>query len=574
MPLLLVDQENHNEINLESIINITTKVQVSNATLSENILIQKTQITEQLLYEKDEGVLISNGNKSEELEIVQKNSEFFANSTQVKSEWLCYLAQCSTSLVCTTSIFSILLIGIDQYFAVIHSLRYHSYMNKFRSLILISTTWILSVLFAVIGVLTQTNSYFWKFCLTTTPFMSLTPDNVRILRTIYAFIYFTSVILLPFVAICSIYVCIYRAAHKNSERMRQSTSTTLDNSCLQLTIKNQHLPKVRSAPNFVTFQTENETKFLNETSLNQIKPFGNDAADLNETLVALKGSNALQLPLEVNHVKPANGISIHSSNEIPPTKDMKNDKLHHQSSTRLFNEIQFANDTKFSNDLQSTKHLNEVQLPLAQESDIKVTRTSSERSNVNFINNIKCKISNASIFKYREESRAAKISILVIFMVLICYIPYGLSLICNTFRSRTFHYIALILLIISNIISPFLFAYRNRRVQRELLKFFGIKSSKTTRMNSSKNYCRTSLLKQRHEAIRNKEDKPFIKCEIPTVIVTCKVESDKKSILKRVCSANWQNYKKCNFITVPDSCVNGEARGSFSSASTQISNDE
>lgn len=256
---------------------------------------------------------------------------------------------------------------------------------------------------------------------------------------------------------------------------------------------------------------------------------------------------------------------------------------------QLFKEDIFSNEElnkSFKEEDKSFKEdelLKDVKLlkeELLKEEPLKVTRTCSDRSNANFINNIKCKISNASIFKYREESRAAKISILVIFMVLICYVPYGASLIFDDYTTKSYHNVSIILLITSNVISPFLFAYRNRRVQRELYKFFGIKSNKLI-YNSSKNYCRTSLLKKRIEnANKEEEDKtqePFINNRnenIPKVIITCKVDNEKKSILKRVCSTNWQNYSKCNFITVPDSCVNGEARGSFSSASTQISNDE
>lgn len=688
VPLLLIDYDNDvvdvdgkslltdgTELR-ESIINVTSKVNLSDTILSENILIEKTEISDRkLLYEKDESLIINKGNDSEEYEIYQ----YFANVTQLNGNFLCYLAQCSTSLVCTTSIFSILLIGIDQYFAVIHSLRYHSYMNKFRSLLLISTTWILSVFFAFVGVLTQNDSKFWNFCSYTTSCLSDQQERMRTMRNVYSIIYVTLVILLPFIAICSIYVCIYRAARRNSERMRQSTSTAVIDS-LQLNMKNkQQLPKVRSAPNFVTFQTENETGFSHEetaiflekrlkTSQNRNIDFADDIVTFQNEQIPLEDAiiykvpslKRLQLTDYTNNTKLLKDscCSIKSNEDcnnlskidvlIATTKlyktsggscrrkedDGTNCNVHKElcrvrsvpiskrefvrsvQNSCCFNESCCHTDpcstTDRLEDLRKCRRENEegkccksfnekpTSTILVHEDDDddddvpvdiveaviqpKVTRTCSERSNINFINNIRCKISNASIFKYREESRAAKISILVIFMVLICYVPYGTSLVFHSYTTRTFHYLSMILLITSNVISPFLFAYRNRRIQRELYKFFGIKSNKLSHMNSSKNYCRTSLLKKRIENMNNskqlEEDKiiePFIKQEnenIPRVIVTCKIDGEKKSILKRVCSANWQNYKKCNFITVPDSCVNGEARGSFSSASTQISNDE
>ncbi|GLV38411.1 hypothetical protein CBL_13038 [Carabus blaptoides fortunei] len=70
---------------------------------------------------------------------------------------------------------------------------------------------------------------------------------------------------------------------------------------------------------------------------------------------------------------------------------------------------------------------------------------------------------------------------------------------------------------------------------------------------------------------------PFLqKHVIPEVVVTCKMENEKKSILKRVCSKgkNWgAATKKCNFIPVPE-CLSVECRCSFSSASTQVSSED
>ncbi|RZC41492.1 alpha-1D adrenergic receptor [Asbolus verrucosus] len=369
---------------------------------------------------------------------------------------LCYAAQVSTSFVCTVSILSILLIGVNQYFGVIHSLRYHFYINNCRSIVFIITTWLVALLFSVLSTSTDSDSSLWRFCRDRPE----TSRTVAILNTVYAVTYCAAVILAPFVAICVIYVCIYTAAHKNSERMRKSTRTNLNE-------ERPTLPKVRSAPNFMRF----------------------------EESVASAGR--------------------------------------------------------------------------------KVTRTCSERTANNFITSLKHKISNASVFKYREETRAAKISVLVIFLVLFCYLPYGVTLVLNSGlvglrTSPICNFVSLLLLAMSNVISPFLFGYRNKRVKREIGKVFGLVPPKNPDL---------SILNRRRstndDQLTTKE--PFLgqNCTVPEVIVTCKVDGDRKSILKRVCqSSNWTSYKKCNFITVPESCISGEARGSFSSASTQISNED
>lgn len=254
--------------------------------------------------------------------------------------------------------------------------------------------------------------------------------------------------------------------------------------------------------------------------------------------------------------------------------------------------FQVQSAPNFSNLIQSSEEkVHEEEIP----SHRQVKRTSSER--IGFITNLKYKLSNASVFRYREETRAAKISILVIFMVLVCYIPYGLAVILNSHTvgittPHLYSFISLVLLVLSNIISPFLFAYRNRRIRRELFKFLKVTPSRTNSSLIRRGIVRPNTVlpsMQKHKMIEEEGERtemgmsvqPFLAnaCTIPQVIITCKVESEKtekNSILKRVCSGrNWQNYKKCSFINVPESCWQTDsARGSFSSASTQISTED
>lgn len=414
---------------------------------------------------------------------------------------LCYFAQTATNLICTASIFSILLIGIDQYFAVVHPLRYHFYIDKYRSTALIGSCWIFSIVIATFDVLISSDCNFWHFCSRHTEDISEIRASLRIA---YSFVYFFVVIITPFITICAIYVCIYTAAHENSERMRKSTST-------------------------------NSTATPNSYS---------------------------QLPLK-SHDSSDDSLSEDTNKIIIP-------KVH--SAPNFINLVNMAEEQEETEE--------KIEIPPA-----KVTRSSSDRvSHKNIIVSLKCRISNASVFKYREETRAAKISLLVIFMVLICYTPYGLAVLLNTDlykpkMPRFFNYLSLMLLVIANTISPFLFAYRSRRVQRELLKFLRLMPPKSSNGESPKHQQFPKSPDgdiKREEVVREDVEiaEPFIagNFQIPKVVVTCKVENEKKSILKRVCSKNWTSYKKCNFITVPDSCL--DARGSFSSASTQISSEE
>lgn len=409
--------------------------------------------------------------------------------------FLCYFAQSTTNFVCTASIFSILLIGINQYFGVIHSLRYHFYVNRCRSSILIGLSWFLALFCAVLSSLSHSDSGMWQFCSDKTN----PSETVRIANTVYAISYFVVVILAPFLAICVIYVCIYTAAHQNSERMRRSASAPLNPSLdyIQVPVTKElkplgreALPKVHSAPNFSNLEADDKSFKVS----------------VGET------------PVKIN----------------------------------------------------------------------RVSRSPSDRSTSSFINTLRHKISNASVFRYREETRAAKISILVIFLVLVCYVPYGLTLILSSqmiriSTSQIFKNLSLVLLVFSNIISPFLFGYRNKRVKREIAKMFGlVPTSKQTldildrprRPPAAKNRSFESVHEQFEQDAAIEANVPK-HCIIPEVVITCKPENERKSILKRVCnSSSWTSYKKCNFITVPDSCLGGDARGSFSSASTQMSTED
>lgn len=454
------------------------------------------------------------------------STEEFVNSSEIVNEeiieesspFLCYLSEGSTSLVCTASILSILLIAIDQYFAVTHPLRYHAFIDKVKSVALLATTWLLSLLFGLLGSFVQTETSVWNFCAKTGP-----QSNFQFAYNIfYSFTYLTLVILVPFLVICVIYGCIYCAAHKNSERMRKSNS-----------------------------------------------------GSSNTNLEAY-----IQIPVDDNRLK----VKVNSSDDVVRAANTEELNSEIPKLPKVKSAPNFANLDKKLNTLQVTKFSGDGICP-------KVNHANSLRSNASFINSLKTKISNASLFKYREETRAAKISILVIFMVLICYVPYGLTLIINTNLhsqklqdiSKYSHYlncISLSLLVSANLLSPFLFAYRNRRIQRELRRLFGLLPRRGNRDElclQNANRPRSCIFKQeRHKDIEFTLNEPFLaRTTIPEVVVTCKVETEKKSILKRVCSKGktWGSGKRCNFISVPE-CLSAECRCSFSSASTQVSSEE
>ncbi|XP_023942399.1 probable G-protein coupled receptor No18 [Bicyclus anynana] len=85
------------------------------------------------------------------------------------------------------------------------------------------------------------------------------------------------------------------------------------------------------------------------------------------------------------------------------------------------------------------------------------------------ITSIRCRISNASLFRYREESRAARVGLITGALVSL-HVPHAVTALVSAALpgladgART---PALALLLLASAASPFLFALRSRRVQRE-----------------------------------------------------------------------------------------------------------
>lgn len=96
-------------------------------------------------------------------------------------------------------------------------------------------------------------------------------------------------------------------------------------------------------------------------------------------------------------------------------------------------------------------------------------RTPQPSTNGSRITSIRCRISNASLFRYREESRAARVGLLTGALVML-HIPHAATAVVSAAVPGLAECVrtpALALLLLSAAASPFLFALRSRRVQRE-----------------------------------------------------------------------------------------------------------
>lgn len=188
-------------------------------------------------------------------------------------------------------------------------------------------------------------------------------------------------------------------------------------------------------------------------------------------------------------------------------------------------------------------------------------RVASVRSTSSYINSLKDRISNGSIFRHREEARAARISAVVIVMGLICWSPYVVLLLMKNLPRSTgqhlphkYDVLASSFFILAAYISPLLFGYRSKRVKRELRRFFCFRKELSYKNNRS--LMAKKVLKRRHSSTLSH------------------FEMDHKyNIFNCVYGRNRWPKEKVQFVQVPDTALAVETcRSSFSSgASTQIS---
>ncbi|XP_024947302.1 uncharacterized protein LOC107274291 isoform X2 [Cephus cinctus] len=258
----------------------------------------------------------------------------------------------------------------------------------------------------------------------------------------------------------------------------------------------------------------------------------------------LPGGRMISRLLNINHRMDSNGFEA-SDVEVQPARLSAGNYLEVNSSSSLL-----------------TTSAGTPMVTVTPPNKVPLHRVSSIRSTSSYINSLKYRISNGSLFKYREETRAARVSALVIVMGLICWTPYVVVLILRNLpdfaeqreMSHKYDVVALSFLILAAYVSPLLFGYRSRRVQRELRKIFCFKKELSYKNNRS--LMAKKILKRRHSSNLSQ------------------LEMDTKyNIFNCVYGKNRWPKEKVQFMQVPETALAVETcRSSFSSgASTQIS---
>lgn len=191
---------------------------------------------------------------------------------------------------------------------------------------------------------------------------------------------------------------------------------------------------------------------------------------------------------------------------------------------------------------------------------------------LSYMTSIRHRLSNASsIFKYREESRAARISILVVIMFLLSYLPYGLLVLLQgrvTFINNP-SFLGVLFLLIANTSSPFIFAYRNRRVRRGVCRLFGVDTKTNERLQKQRILMRNSThtsscrdRKQKAKIVRidrnSKKSASFsitsTPCKYSAVSLLATDEYRRNSTPAETVFTRVDGVGKTVLVTIPDDC--------------------
>ncbi|XP_058799355.1 alpha-2B adrenergic receptor [Phymastichus coffea] len=566
---------------------------------------------------------------------------------------VCALSEGATALVTTSSILSVLLIGIDQYLAVVDPLRYRTRIDKLKCGLLILAVWLIALTFGSLASFNPQPRGLWKLCSPGTLDETQSRDSTNVVEyqdkirepinesaeaafpashagepdsaaikvsygMVYALLYAVLGYLVPFATMCWIYVSIYMAARHNSERTRRTgsrpvlTSGSFSEESGHRGPDSPSLEDVRRIPKISSLSSIDENS---EATPSQAEPpviftvgsqdhpakvpsdrqpvaaavadhcSGNGAAS-DESRKNSQDLTYEEMMLGCKHpYEYEDDDLVRSSDEEEEEEEEEEEQQQQQQQQQHRDHHEFEplssgdrpaqGSVSVNFDLAESEHSRMLGTPAQPPPIVTITppgqkpavpRAPSSKTTHNYIHNLKHRISNGSLFKYREETRAARISALVIVMGLICWTPYVYALLWRNLQSQTARSdkldgLALGFLVLATYVSPLLFGYRSKRVKRELRKFFCFKRELSYKNNRS--LMAKKVLRRRHSGVTI----------LGQLAGDAGIEHSRYNIFNCVYGKSRWPKEKVQFVQVPETALAVETcRSSFSSgASTQIS---
>lgn len=375
----------------------------------------------------------------------------------------------SLDLVVALSVLSVLLVVMDTFIAVTDPLRYHSRISDVKAYFLIAFCWIFGISFGVASALrTQNGEMFLSG-----DFEEYNDDNVY--NTTFLLTYFLSIIITPCLLVSLMYWRIYSEARESGQRMRQNGSSPLLQSAINLAatatahqttiltspqcllvvtsspqINRQHrnsLSKQQGSDNggfnfhqpnnpsdgltmnidkqdYYGLHNNNINQQINLNNNNHL-PYVNNGA-FNDTTTFLLSSPPHELmPMlstidELSITAPKSQQHQNILLTLTTACDHTMMKRNH-SAKHLLNEASFYDDARkielrqvrSSPNLRRLAESSSDSMINQQEQTLELPSIQASPKALRYMTSLRHRLSNASsLFKYREEGRAARISIL------------------------------------------------------------------------------------------------------------------------------------------------------------------
>lgn len=401
----------------------------------------------------------------------------------------------------------------DTWCAVTDPLRYHARVSKVKAWVLIAGAWFLSLLF---GIASALQSHFFSHNGSiTNAYQSTIIELVPAYKTIFSCSYFLVIILLPICFVCGMYWKIFSEAKQNGVRMRQNGSSPLLQSALNLAAS----AAAAAAANTPT-PSPTSPNPSNGGLIMKIDKHMSATVTQTAPTTTSAHNQYLDVPPQPHvHKSAANKDKNHNTlfsfasacSNKEQRRIARNCSARHLLDFDSRSQLRIVRSTpnlqKSHHDHSTVPGQQSTVLTLANGSPIHVPPKA-----LGYMTSIRHRLSNASsIFKYREESRAARISILVVIMCLVSYFPYGVLVLMHDriVTGTQCQLLAAACVIIANMGSPFLFAYRNKRVRRGILQLFGCDAKTNERiqkrdMSLRRNMSTATLQRQQSQATLQK----------------------------------------------------------------------
>lgn len=394
---------------------------------------------------------------------------------------------------------SVLLVVGDTWCAVTDPLRYHSRISYAKSWLLIASVWIVGILVALASSLRGDCSL---RIIDSVYFINEDIDSIYDL--IYSCIFFMLIIVVPICTVCVMYWKIFSEARQSGMRMRRNGSSPLLQSSLnlsqtQMACHESALCESNRCPSLsdidVLTMKIDETNKLNAMKSNQMVGTHQYRRFLDIPKTKKCSSDDEKSPTLKNKL-----AYFKSSNNSAATTEMTNGQMRQVHSSPNLQKLTNLDGVQKITCCSVNHSASNINNPVQQHQEQQQqSTTQASPKALSYMISIRHRLSNASsIFKYREESRTARISTLVVVMFLLSFFPFGLLVLMQSriFFVANASLLSILFLLIGNVTSPFIFAYRNRRIRRGICRLFGVDAKPN-------NYLQKQRMQLRNEMATN-----------------------------------------------------------------------